>query len=411
VSWQRKDKPVLEYTRWERIRMVIEELGPTFIKLAQLLSNRPDILPLPLIHEFEKLQNQVPPFDVKTAIKIIEKETKKSLDELFVYFDRKCIGSASIGQVHRARLATGEDVVVKIQRPEAKEKVATDLNLLHEFIKLTENYFIQNGILNPLEIVETFEKTMLQELDYTVESKNMFQFRKIFDKQKKFYIPRTYSKLGTKKVLINEFISGCHITDKETLVSWAIKPDKIVKLGVDVYIKQIFEYGIFHADPHPGNILIKPSGKISLIDFGMVGKITKSQRQNLAGILLGLVNKNPKSMAIFLQRLSFDAEIDNIFALENDLEAIINDYTIEQPGFGQLIGRLQKIFYNYKLHIPGQVFLILRGISLIDLSFLYKSQLATKAIKAQSIINQRGYSVVKFTSCILKFVINNLSNL
>ena len=164
LTWSRQDRSVFEYSRWERIRMVVEELGATFIKLGQLLSNRPDILPIGLINEFEKLQNEVPPFDTDEAKRIIERETGKSIDTLFSYFEDQPLGSASIGQVHRARLSDGNDVVIKVQRPGVKQLVQTDLELLKEIFRLTENYLKKNGLLNPDELLQTVEKTLLREL-------------------------------------------------------------------------------------------------------------------------------------------------------------------------------------------------------------------------------------------------------
>ncbi len=369
LSWRRQDKLVFEYTRWERIRMVIEELGPTYIKFAQVLSNRPDILPVALIKEFEKLQNQVPPFPTPLARTIIEKELEKPIDEVFSYFDNLTIGAASIGQVHRAKLKNGKDVVVKVQRPGIFKKVKTDLALMHEFVKLTENYFINNGILNPLEIVETFEQTMLRELDYTTEVRSIEQFRNIYKYYPKLHIPEPQSELCTKRVLTLEFISGCKINDVQQLNLWGINPKTIAEEGMKVYLKQIFDVGFFHADPHPGNILIKPDGNIALIDFGMVGKLTRNQKFAFAGIMLSLSNRDAKGMASNLRRLASNSEINDLQKFENELEELIEDFVVLDVGemnMRDLTGRLQKVIYNYKLELPGNIFLILRAFSILE---------------------------------------------
>ena len=356
-------------SRWERIRLIMEELGPTYIKLGQMLSNRPDLVPAPLIKEMEKLLDRVPPFSTEKAKEIIEEQLDKPMHELFLYFDEKPIGSASIGQVHRARLKEGDDVVVKIQRPNAKKQVIADLSLLREFIKLTENYFVKAGILNPVEIIDTFSKSLQSELDYFNEARNLEQFRSLYKDYDKLYIPKPYKHLTTKKVLTSEFISGCRVNDLPTLKSWGIRPPEIAKQGLDLYLMQIFEVGIFHADPHPGNILIKPNGKIGLIDFGMVGKLMQSQKYAFAGIFISLANKDAKSMATNLRRLSIDHEIEDMRAFEYDLNDLIQDFTVmaqDDVGVKDFTARLQKLAYKYKLQIPGVIFLILRSLAILE---------------------------------------------
>ena len=356
-------------TRWERIRLIMEELGPTYIKLGQMLSNRPDLIPEPLIKEFEKLLDKVPPFGTELAREIIEKELGKPIKDIFLYFDEKPIGSASIGQVHRARLISGEDVVVKVQRPNAKRQVMADLSLIGEFMKLTENYFIKAGILNPLEIVDTFAKSLQNELDYSAEARNLDQFKKLYHDYKELYIPKPYRDLTTKKVLTSEFISGCKVNDIPMLKAWGIRPQDIAKKGLNIYLKQIFEVGIFHADPHPGNILVKPNGKIALIDFGMVGKLMQSQKYAFAGVFISLANNDAKSMATNLRRLAIDHEINDMRAFEYDLNDLIQDYEVlahDDVGVKDFTARLQKLAYKYKLQIPGVIFLILRSLAILE---------------------------------------------
>ncbi|MCK5470275.1 MAG: AarF/ABC1/UbiB kinase family protein [Cyclobacteriaceae bacterium] len=364
-----KEEQQFTHSRWERIRLIMEELGPTYIKLGQMLSNRPDFVPEPLIKELEKLLDDVPPFSTEKAREIIEKELSQPISEIFMYFDEKPIGSASIGQVHRARLTNGDDVVVKVQRPNAKRQVTADLALIREFVKLTENYFIKAGILNPLEIVDTFSKSLQSELDYSIEARNLDQFRSLYRDDDTLYIPKPFRDLTTKKVLTSEFISGCKVNDIPTLKSWGLRPPDIARKGLNIYLKQIFEVGIFHADPHPGNILIKPNGKIGLIDFGMVGKLVQSQKYAFAGVFISLANKDAKSMATNLRRLAIDHEINDMRAFEYDLNDLIQDYVVlanEDVGVKDFTVRLQKLAYKYKLQIPGVIFLILRSLSILE---------------------------------------------
>ncbi len=369
LNWSRKDKSVFEYSRWERVRMVTEELGATFIKLAQVLSNRPDILPAPLIQEFEKLQNEVPPFSHQQAKEIVERATGRPIADLFSYFEDRPMGSASIGQVHRARLMTGEDVVIKIRRPQVKELIRTDLDLLKDIIKITENYLSKQGILNPLEILSTFERTMQKELDYSMEARNLEQFRNFYRNEDSFRVPKAYTDLCSERVLVMELVHGCKITNVEQLKAWGLEPAEIAERGMDIYLKQIFEFGYFHADPHPGNILIQKDGGISLIDFGMVGKLLKKDKLAFAGIIVGMANKDARAMALNFRRLSLDSDIEDMRSFEYRLSELIEDFAslqLEEINMSALTVGLHRIIYDYKLKIPGGIFLILRAMAILE---------------------------------------------
>jgi ubiquinone biosynthesis protein len=369
ISWQRNQRPVFEYSHWERIRMVLEELGPTYIKLAQVISNRADILPEPLIRELEKLQSEVPPFPFEEVKRIVETELGGPLEEFFEYFDERTLGSASIGQVHRARTTSGEEVVVKVQRPDARKKIQTDLALIKEFVRLTETYFIRNGILNPLDVVETFEKTMNKELDYNNEARNVEQFRKFYRRTSDFYIPKSYRHLSTEKILVQEYIRGCKITDTETIMSWGLQPKKIAEKGMDIYLRQIFENGYFHADPHPGNVIIQKDGAIGLVDFGMVGKLMEKDRMAFAGVFISMARKDAKAMAFHFRTLSIDSEIEDMRRFEYDLNELIEEFgslDVSEMQMADLAAALQRVIYDYSLKVPGGVFLILRALVILE---------------------------------------------
>ena len=369
LNWSRQDKSIFEYSRWERVRMMTEELGATFIKLAQVLSNRPDILPAELILELEKLQDEAAPFEGSRAKEIIEQETGQPLEEVFSYFEDRPMGSASIGQVHRARLMDGQDVVIKVRRPKVKQLVRTDLELLKEFVKLTENYLKRQGILNPMDIVETFEATMQKELDYRIEARNLQQFKNFYRQESSFTVPKTYKELSTEKVLVMDLVQGCKITDVQQMEDWGLDPKEIAEKGMDIYLKQIFEFGYFHADPHPGNIIVRKDGVICLIDFGMVGKLLKRDKLAFAGIIVAMANKDPRSMALSFRRLAIDSDIEDMRRFEYRLSELIEEFAsldLEEINMTALTAGLQQIIYDYKLKIPGSVFLILRALAILE---------------------------------------------
>jgi len=369
ISWLRQDKPVFEYTRYERIRMCAEELGPTFVKLAQVLSNRPDIIPDALVREFEKLQDRVPPFSFEEAKAIIERETGKNLEDIFEEFSEKPMASASIGQVHRARLRTGELVVVKVQRPDVADIISQDLAVIKEAVKRADRYLKKQGILNADEVVKVFERSMQKELDYNNEARNIERFRATYKHRTDFYVPKPYREYSSDKVLILEFVEGCKITDVRQLKEWGISPVKVVEQGMDIYLSQIFEYGYFHGDPHPGNVLVDKNGRIILLDFGMVGQLMKKDKYAFAGIFIAMSRHNAQEMAAQMRKLAVEDNIVDMRQFIYDLNDLIEDYAsldVSESSIQDVITRLQKIMFDYKITVPGGVFIIFRAFAILE---------------------------------------------
>ena len=369
IKWLRDDKPVMEYTRFERIRMVAEELGPTFIKLAQILSNRPDIIPEGLVKEFEKLQDRVPPFPFEEAKKIIEAETGKKLEEIFEEFNEKPMASASIGQVHKAKLRTGEEVVVKVQRPGVADTIALDLGIVKEAVKRADRYLKKQGVLNAEEVVRVFDRAITKELDYQNEARNIDRFRATYKSRTDFYVPRAYREYSTNKILIMEFMKGCKITDVKQLKEWGISPARIVEKGMDIYLSQIFEFGYFHGDPHPGNILVDETGRIILLDFGMVGQLMKKDKYAFAGIFIAMSRHDAREMANQMRKLAVEDNITDMRQFVYDLNDMIEDYSyldVSESSIQDVIERLQKIMFEYHITVPGGVFLVFRAFAILE---------------------------------------------
>ncbi len=369
LTWTRSDRSVFEFSRAERIRMAVEELGATFMKFAQVLSNRPDLIPEDLIAEFQRLQSDAAPFNSEVAKAIVEKELGHPIDSVFSFFDDRTLGAASIGQVHRARLRSGEEVVVKVQRPGIRDRIASDLDIIKQIVRRTETYLIGLGIINPMDIVEAFEKSMSKELDYNNEARNVEQFRRFYQKNKDFVVPKAYKRLSTDKVLVMEFASGCKITDVKRLKEWGLDPREIAEKGLDIYLKQIFESGYFHADPHPGNVLVRPDGRLVLIDFGMTGKLMQKDKFALAGIFFNMARQNAQGMANNLRKLSIEGDVEDMKALEYDVSEFIEDFAgleVEDVDVGELFSRLQQIIFTHRIRVHGSVFLIMRALAILD---------------------------------------------
>lgn len=369
LKWLRDDKPVMSYTRWERVRMAAEELGPTFIKLAQILSNRPDIIPEELVKQFEMLQDRVPPFDWITAKAIIEREIGKKLEDIFEEFSEVPMASASIGQVHKAKLRTGEEVVVKVQRPAVKDQIEQDLSIVKEAVRRMDRYLKKQGVLNGEEVVRVFERAISKELDYRNEARNMERFRIMYRHRTDFYVPKPYREYSTDKVLILEFMKGCKITDVKQLREWGLSPARIVEKGMDIYLSQIFEFGFFHGDPHPGNILVDETGKIILLDFGMVGQLMKKDKYAFAGIFIAMSRSDAREMAQQMKKLAVEDNITDMRQFVYDLNDLIEDYAhldVGESSIQDVIQRLQKIMYDYHITVPGGIFIIFRAFAILE---------------------------------------------
>lgn len=371
LNWTREDRIVSETSRAERIRMACEEAGPSAIKIAQLFSSRTDLLPEDLIVELKKLQSEVKTFPFSVAKRILEEELPLPLEEIFEYFDEKPIGSASIGQVYKARLITGEDVVVKLRRPGVGKLLVQDLDIAKTMLPYLKGVIEQNGLTYEAaeDGLNEIEKSTVKELDYKNEARNIETFRKFYAKRRDFYVPRAYREYSTEKLLIIEFAKGCKITDQEQLEKWELDPKKIAERGMDIYLTQIFEFGYFHADPHPGNIIIQEDGRICLIDFGMVGKLMQRDKISFAQVFIAMARSDSKSMALNLKKLCISHDVENTRMLEYDLQELIEEYAnldVAESKIEDLILSLQTIMRNYNMRVPGSITLIFRALGLLE---------------------------------------------
>lgn len=369
LKWLRNDQTGAELTRYERIRMAVVELGPTFVKIAQILSNRPDIIPEGLMREFEKLQSRVPPFDSKAAMAIVEREIGKPISEVFEEFSEMPLASASIGQVHKAKLKTGEQVVVKVQRPTVADVMERDLNIIKDVVRRADRYLRKQGITNAEDMVNVFDRALSKELDYRNEARNIERFRTLYRHRRDFYIPKAFREYSTDKILIMEYVEGCKITDLEQLKKWNISPKDVVERGMDIYLTQIFEYGYFHGDPHPGNVLVREDGTIILLDFGMVGQLMQKDKYAFAGIFIAMARHDAREMATQMKNLAIEDNITDMRQFTYDLNDLIEDYAsldVSEASIQDVINRLQKLMYTYRITVPGGVFIVFRAFAILE---------------------------------------------
>ncbi len=270
----------------ERLRLVFEELGPTFIKFGQILSTRHDLVPEEYTRELSKLQDSVQPFGHSEAMRVIEKELERNIDEIFISFDPVPLAAASIGQVHHARLSGGEDVAVKVMRPGIEEIIEVDLSILMSMAKFAEKHIKEVRFFNPIGFVDEFSRVMRQEIDYMHEAQNADRFYANFKESTNIRIPKVYWKYTTKHILTLEFLEGTKVSYISQLEAMGIDKKKISTNLANAYLKMIFEDGFYHADPHPGNILISRDEVIIFLDFGMAGHVDPFLRENLINLMI-----------------------------------------------------------------------------------------------------------------------------
>ena len=275
-----------------RLREAFEELGPTFIKLGQVLSGRPDLITAAYANEFKKLQDEVPPFPFEEARAIIETELGAPLEELFLSFDKAPAAAASIAQVHYATLPDGTEVVVKVQRPNIQENIEQDIQILRAVAALLEKHIPEARVYNPAAIVEEFARTVRREMDFGMEADNALKFEESFRDSHTIYIPRVFGAHSSRKVLTLERITGIRIDMVADLDAAGFDRHALAKNGTTAFFKQVFDDGFFHADPHPGNMFVMDDGRIGLVDFGIVGRLTEENREAIADTFLAVVNKD-----------------------------------------------------------------------------------------------------------------------
>ncbi len=353
----------------QRVRLAIEELGPTFVKFGQILADRPDIVSESLRIELKRLQTKANPIDDNTAIRLIEDELGRPLMEIFSEFDMNCLASASIGQVYQAKLKDGEDVIVKIQRPRIQEKISIDLRLMRILAKKFVLYYPEMAAINIVGFVNEFAKRITNELDYKNEENNIRRFTIMFQENPLIYVPKTYPEYTTRKLLIMEKITGISPDNIFELHHQNYDTKQVAETGANALLKMIMEYGFFHADPHAGNIFIMPNNVIAFIDYGMVGVLRPREMTFLADFCLGFVRKDSRSIAKSLITLCNAKFFDEKEELEFDIDEIIkaNSYRdVEEIDLADIMQQCINVIVKYRLSIPSGIFMLVKALASIQ---------------------------------------------
>lgn len=368
ISKKRRDR-LEKLSRAERVRLAFEELGPTFIKFGQILSTRPDLIPVDFINELSKLQDMVPPFPFEEASEIIKVELGAAPEDLFASIDKTPMASASIGQVYRAELKDGEDVAVKVQRPGIKKIIEVDLEIMFHLATLMEHHVEEMELHRPVKVVEEFSRTLEREIDYSIEATHMERFAREFLNDPTIYVPKVFRDTSTSRVLTMEFVDGIKISEISRLDDAGYDRKIIAARGVDLYLKQVFDNGFFHADPHPGNIFVLPNNVICLLDFGMMGTVDRQTREDFVDLIDSVVHKDTLSLTRSLLELTDYDEEPDIRLLERDLSDFIEQHLykpLKDIEIGKMLQGLLEVASRYRLRIPPNIFLMMKVFSEIE---------------------------------------------
>ncbi len=358
----------------ERLRIMFEELGPSFIKFGQVLSCRPDLLPVDYARELCKLTDSVSPFPFEQAKEIVEHDLGGPLDAFFLEFDPVPVAAASIAQVHKAVLLDGSEIMVKVQRPNIDRIIDRDVSILKGIAELMEAYVPEIAVHNPRGIVEEFSRTINRELDFFIEASNAARLRRNFEGSTILYVPRVYSDMTTRHVLVLERIEGIRIDDFERIDREGYDRRDITKKGSSAYFKMIFQDGFFHGDPHPGNIFILSDGRLALVDFGIMGRVTEENMQYFSNTIIAIVERDFDKLVEQYVNIGFltdqTVDVDKLrLELREDLAEFLEPYygmTVKQVDLGAYLDRLTQISIRFKLRMPQNLYLVYKTLLTIE---------------------------------------------
>ncbi|MFN0054946.1 MAG: ABC1 kinase family protein [Planctomycetales bacterium] len=353
----------------QRIRLALEELGPAFVKFGQVMSTRPDLLPAALIGELEKLQEHVPPFSGEEARRILEAELGSPVDKLFARFETQPLAAGSLGQVHRAWHFDGTPLAVKIRRPNVVRDIERDLLLMGELALLIERHLPEAEVFDPVGLVQQFARVIRREIVFTREARTMDEFRRLFRGDETLMIPAVYWDLTSDAVVTMEFVDGLKISDRAGLLAAGLDPARIGAHGARIFMKMAFEFGLFHGDPHPGNLRVLNSGVVGLLDYGMVGRLDEDKREQLVDLFLAVTRGNVRGCVdqVLLIGKPFRA-VDRPL-LQSDVRDLIEGFyglPLEKINLGNLLSDFVSILVGHGIRYPADLMLLIRAIITLE---------------------------------------------
>ena len=352
-----------------RLRLSFEELGPTFIKFGQLMASRPDLVPQEYIDEMSLLHDQVQPIDFKTVEQVLVEELGVGWKKYFTQVDETPLGSASIAQVHRAVMTTGQHVVIKIQRPGIVQTINDDLNVLYFIAELLVKYVPEIRPFNPIGMIDEYFKTLELETNFIVEANNIRKFKENFKKEEQVKIPDVYFDLVTERILVMEELLGKRLSQEDSLRQANVTGTEVIKAGLRAYLKMVFIDGFFHGDLHAGNFFVFPDNKIGLIDFGVVGRLNSKTQTSIVNMLVALSKEDYTRLAYeYVDLAPFSDEV-NVDLFAKDLQSLISPYyglTMKHMNIGKILMSSSSLAAEHGLSVPTELMLFFKSIVSIE---------------------------------------------
>lgn len=366
----KRDNNVIErFSAAERMRLALEELGPTFIKLGQILSTRPDVIPHAFVQEFEKLQDNVPCFAYNEVKAQIERELGGSVETIFLKIETEALAAASIAQVHRAVLLSGQAVAIKVRRPGVVELVESDISALMGLAHLAERHIPSSELYDPVGLVREFARSIRREMDFTREGHTIEKFRDNFKSFPGMYFPEVYWEQTSRGILTMEYIEGIKISDLDALNCGAYDRQLLAQRGADAFLEMVLKHGFFHGDPHPGNILIMPDNVICLLDYGIVGRLDDELRTFLVDILFAIVQRNMDEVVSLLFYAGDVPDTLNVRSLKHDLFNFIDGYyeiPLQDIEVGRMLLEFIDIITIYNIRIQPDLMLLIKSLVVVE---------------------------------------------
>ncbi|MGH8551644.1 MAG: ABC1 kinase family protein [Methylococcales bacterium] len=352
----------------QRVRRALEEMGPSFIKLGQVLATRVDLFPPEWIREFEKLQDQVPSLPYAELAKQVEEDLGAPIEDIFPSFEKEPLAAASIAQVHRARLENGDPVIVKIRRPNIRRMIEADLRLMERLARVAESELSELQRYHPKEVIHQFTLSLHRELDFATESRNAERMARNFADNPSILIPKIYWEWVGERINVQEYIDGIPARHPETLAAAGLDCKRLAKRGADAVLKMVLIDGFFHADPHPGNVIFLPDDRIAFIDFGMTGWLSEARRDQIVGLLHALVNRDSARVVDVLQEWAGDTYIDTAI-VTTEIDWFIDTYhslPLKQLDIAAILTDLTSLIRNHELSLPPDLTMLLKALITLE---------------------------------------------
>jgi predicted unusual protein kinase regulating ubiquinone biosynthesis (AarF/ABC1/UbiB family) len=374
LDWLTGQVSAREAQRAREFRQLLTDLGPAAIKIGQALSTRPDLVPPVYLEELTLLQDQLPPFPNAVAYRFIEEELGQPPEQIFAELSPEPVAAASLGQVYKGRLPTGEEVAVKVQRPGLVEQISLDIYILRHLVAWVKKRFkrIRSDLV---AILDEFATRLYEEMDYTQEGLNAEKFAQLYGHLPDIYVPKIYWHLTRRRVLTMEWINGIKLTDVEKMAAAGLDTKHMVSVGVQCSLRQLLEHGFFHADPHPGNLLAMPSGQLAYLDFGMMSYVNPQQRYGLITAIVHMVNRDYEALALDYVHLGFLTPETDLTPIKPALHQAFTEIlgpagalgaSVSQLNIKNITDRLSRLMYEYPFQVPAYYALIIRSLVTLE---------------------------------------------